>query len=96
MSDIADEEPRAKHPDEVLDDELRLIARVASAFDDLPIVARIEFAKNLVFDRDGDKHSLPADGPQSAVSILAVEILDGVIEVLKAHPAAAKLNDPSP
>lgn len=72
--------------------EDELIGHIARAIDDMPILERLRLAKNLVFDRDGDKGNIPSEGPQDARSIMAVEILDGVIKILKQNPRAAKLS----
>ncbi len=66
---------------------LGIVTEISEAFDDLPILSRLEFAKNVMFSRDGDKTAVPVD----PVSMIVTEVLSGVIDILKKHPAAAKL-----
>jgi hypothetical protein len=60
------------------------------ALNNLPILTRLEFAANLVFDRGGDRSGLPVDWH----AVLLNDILRGVIGVLKTHPEAAGLERP--
>ncbi len=64
-----------------------LLEATVSALDSLPILARLEFVKNLIFDRGGDKHCHSKD----LVLVAAATVLDGVITVLKKHPDSAGL-----
>jgi hypothetical protein len=70
---------------------LKTAKTVTLACDDLPILARLEFARNLVFGRGGDKDSNP-----DPVLLVATGVLTGVIEVLKKHSSAANLRRPEP
>jgi hypothetical protein len=72
--------------------EEKLIDATVSALNDLPILARLEFAKNMVFHVGGDKNGLPQD----LVLIAVHDVLDDIAEVLKKHPAAAQLRSPEP
>jgi len=63
----------------------QLIVDIVNSMDDLPILSRLEFAKSLVFDKGGDKNSLPRE----ASLVTAVRVLDGVIEALKKRPKTA-------
>ena len=74
------------------DNEQDIGKTLITALDDLPILARLEFAKNLVFDRGGDKDNLPQD----PILVIATDVLTSVIDVLKKHPAAANLRAPEP
>jgi hypothetical protein len=65
---------------------------VKDAMDDLPILSRLEFVKNLIFDKGGNR----AGVPQDTVLVTACDVLDGVIDVLKKHPRAARLREPEP
>lgn len=67
--------------------EADLSKSVVGAMDDLPILERLQFAKNLIFDKGGDGASVPQD----PTLVVATEVITGVIQVLKAHPRAAKL-----
>jgi hypothetical protein len=58
------------------------IEATISAMDSLPVVARLEFVKNLIFDRGGSKDS----APQDPGLVIASEVLRGVIGVLRKHP----------
>jgi hypothetical protein len=69
-----------------------LIKSVVRSLDDLPILVRLEFARNIIFNRGGDETS----EPQDAVLVTATKILNGIIEVLRAHPQAAGLRTPEP
>jgi hypothetical protein len=73
-------------------DSFTIAQRMADATDDLPILSRVEFAKNLIFDHGGDRNNLPQD----PILITAVEVLSGVIQVLRANPTAASLRSPEP
>jgi hypothetical protein len=61
-------------------------------FENLPILERLEFAKNLLLSRGGDPDSVPVDPLLVAVS----DVVIGVIEVLRAHPDAGRLRIPEP
>ena len=52
-------------------------------------LARLEFAKNLIFDNGGDRCGEPRD----PALIASTEILDQAIKILKKHPRAARLQD---
>ena len=69
-----------------------LVATTISALNDLPIISRLEFAKNMIFDRGGDRHSIPQD----PVLIVVNDVLADVIKVLDKHPQAAQLRTPAP
>lgn len=63
-----------------------------SAINNLPVLERLEFAKNIIFDNGGDKHSIPQD----AALITANEVLDGVIKELRSKPTPPRLKAPEP
>jgi hypothetical protein len=63
-----------------------------NAMNDLPVIARLEFVRNIIFDRGGDKHSIPQD----SALITAKEVLDGVIKALRNNPTLSRLNAPEP
>lgn len=67
-----------------------LLCMVAHGLDDLPILARLEMAKNLVCDNGGED----GEGPLNPVCVLVGKILRDVIEVLGDHPEAAQLRRP--
>jgi hypothetical protein len=77
--------------DDISENDLETARMVTLALGDLPILARLEFARNMIFGRGGDKHSTP-----DPVLVVATDVLSGVIEVLKKHPAAANLRTPAP
>jgi hypothetical protein len=64
---------------------------LTAALDDLPILSQLEFARNLVFSRGGDKNSNP-----DPALVIAADVLADVIEVLKRNPKAANLRSPEP
>ncbi len=71
------------------------IAAVAA----LPVLARLEFVRNLIFSRYGSTQHIPIGDqslPQDPIMEGTVDILDGIIDVLKRHPRAAKLRKPEP
>lgn len=72
--------------------ELTASEAVVAAMNTLPILARLEFVKNIIFDRGGSRSS----DPQEEVLIIATEVLDGVIEVLKKNQTVAQLGTPKP
>jgi hypothetical protein len=74
------------------DQQKELIAATIHALNDLPIISRLEFAKNLVFDKGGDRHNVPQD----PVLIVINSVLEDVIRVLEKHPQAAQLRSPAP
>jgi len=63
-----------------------------AALNNLPILARLEFVANLLFDHGGSRESSPRDWHV----VTATEVLDGVISVLKTQPQAAQLRRPEP
>lgn len=65
---------------------------VVRAMNDLPILARLEFVKNIIFDRGGSR----GQDPQEEALIIAADVLGGIIKVLRANPAAAQLRSPEP
>jgi hypothetical protein len=65
---------------------------IIAAFDRLPILARLEFVRDLLLNNGGEKRSFPQD-PRWVV---AAEVVRGVIEILEKRPRAAKLNNPEP
>jgi len=70
----------------------KLLMATVDALNDLPILARLEFVKNVIFGSGGNKDGLP----QNPVLILAHDVLSDIIEVLKKHPTAAGLRTPEP
>jgi hypothetical protein len=75
--------------DEVSPQTKALIKAHAAAMDDLPIIERLRFVKNLVCDRRGETGDTETD----AILRMVEGIVDGVIEVLKKNPRAAQLRD---
>lgn len=67
--------------------EEEFVQNVSKALSDMTIKARLEFVSNMLSSNGGDRSIIPQD----ARSILLVEIIDSVIEVLKHHPTAAGL-----
>ncbi len=64
-----------------------------NAINDIPIIARLQFAANLLFDRcGGDRHSEGANWN----SVIATEVVYSVIRDLEKHPQAANLRSPQP
>jgi hypothetical protein len=61
-----------------------LVIAAGCAIDDLPILARLEFAKNIVTQNGEDKNH----AEREPALVLAVDVLNGVIDVLKTSPAA--------
>ena len=76
--------------DEPETDQDKLAAAVSSAFDDLPILARLQFVRNIILDRGGSR----GIDPQDFVLITAADVLTGAIKVLTKHPIAAQLSTP--
>jgi hypothetical protein len=72
------------------DDTEKLITEVINALSDLPILARLEFAQNLLFSNGGNKEALRPN----AELIIAFDVLGGVIDVLEKHPSPAQLRTP--
>jgi hypothetical protein len=70
----------------------QLTAAVVSAMNDLPILSRLEFAKNMVLENGGNRHNVGHD----PVLVLVNDILADVIQVIKRHPVAAQLRAPEP
>lgn len=71
-------------------DEPKTLQSTLDAMRGLPILTRLEFAANLVFDRGGDRNGEPRDWH----AVLLNDVLCGVIGVLKTHPEAAELKRP--
>jgi hypothetical protein len=69
-----------------------LTKSVVRALDDLPLLARLEFVRNIILNRGGDE----ASTPQDSVLVTATKVLNGTIEILRAHPQAAGLRTPEP
>jgi hypothetical protein len=55
---------------------------VVRALDDLPVLERLKFVKNLIFDHGGAKESVPQD----PVLVVATEVLSEVIVELEKGP----------
>ena len=73
--------------------EEELSTRVSRAMDDLPILARVEFVKNIIFDRGGSRDSYPHD----ETLVIATDVLDGVVEILRKNRVVAQFRgDPEP
>ena len=64
---------------------------IVHALNDLPILARLEFVKNIIFDRGGSRDVAPRD----EMLVIATEVLRDVINVLRDHPTAAQLHKPN-
>lgn len=63
---------------------------LVDAFDDLPVLARLEYASNLVCTRAGD----PGDNKFDPALWVAGNLLNGTIKVLRAVPNAANIRTP--
>ena len=73
--------------------EPEMLQPTIDALEGLSIIARLEFAANLLFDRvGGDRTSID---PNWSAGV-ATETVRSVIDVLKAHPNAANLRAPEP
>jgi hypothetical protein len=64
-----------------------LVTQIVSAVDDLPILARLQFAGNLVHDNGGMRNTFE----QNPMLIAAVEIIAGVRHLLETYPETANL-----
>ena len=85
------ETPETENPDDELTDrEDEFVSDIVRAMKGLPIISQLEFTKNLLFDHGGDRGSAPLN----PITLAATEIIDGVIEVLRKHPRAARLRRP--
>ena len=71
---------------------LALCHQVTFALNDLPILARLEFARNLLQSNGGDKDSLP----QKAELVIALDVIGDVIKVLEKRPPAGTLRTTNP
>lgn len=69
-----------------------LTTATTRAMANMPVLARLEFVKYLIFNRGGDKHS----APHHPVMVTAHEVLDGVIKEIKTSPETACLRTPEP
>ena len=78
--------------DEIFHAEEELMRTVRKSLDDLPILARLEFVANLVFDNGG----LKDDAGRIPGLVIAHEVITDVINVLAKHPSAAQLRTPKP
>ena len=74
------------------DEDLVPVETILHGFEDVPILARLEFVKNLVVGNGGDNLSRPSNPSM----VLSAEILREVIDVLKTYPKAAGLRAPKP
>lgn len=72
--------------------DANMIKEIASACEDLPILARLEFAKNLICNKIGELGD-PSFDPCLGT---AEELLSGVIKVLRTVPRVAELRLPQP
>jgi len=63
---------------------------VVRSMNDLPIIARIQFARNVLLDRGGNRGA-DADVKYDPLLQVAAEVLAGVKEVLRQNPQAAVL-----
>ena len=66
--------------------------QVARAIDDLPILARLEMARNLLLANGGSKDALEL----KPALVLVHDIICDVIKVLDKRPRVAKLRTPNP
>lgn len=80
---MSQDEPDVEQPAEVH----QLMRDVRTAMNDLPIIARLQFAANLVFDAGGIR------GSDTTVPelVIAYDVLSDVINVLERHPDAVGL-----
>jgi hypothetical protein len=56
---------------------------IVNAMNGLPVLARLEFVKNIIFDRGGSRDS----APQDEALIVANDVLRDIIELVKKSPA---------
>lgn len=63
---------------------------VINAINDLPILERLEIARNLLLRSGGSKDALEPN----AVMVFVHDLIHDVIKVLDKHPRAAKLRTP--
>jgi len=68
----------------------KLEIATACAMSTLPVLARLKFVKSIILMRGGDRD----DAQHDAALVTAGDILEGVIDVLKKHPKAARLRTP--
>jgi hypothetical protein len=68
------------------------VREVARAIDDLPILARLEMARNLLVVNGGSKDALEL----KPALVLVHDIICDVIRVLDKRPRVAKLRTPNP
>jgi hypothetical protein len=87
-----DDDEQTHVEDLIRDASLEITAQVIRALDDLPILARLQFARNLIHANGGDKHSLP----QHSELVIVLGVIDDVIDVLEKRPPAAKLRTTAP
>ena len=78
------------------DESSSQLSALIDAFDSLPIISRLEFVANILFDKFGSLDSEPVGSgePRDWNSVLASEVLKGAIRVLRSHPTAAQLRTP--
>ncbi len=69
-----------------------IIEEITCAFEDLTVLARLEFAKNLICKRNGE----PGDASFDPFLATAEELLSGVIKVLRTVPKVGALRLPEP
>ena len=73
-------------------EEEKLVHDVTFALNDLPILARLQFAANLILGNGGMKDTVD----QVPALIVAHEVISDVIKVLEKHPLVAELHTPKP
>jgi hypothetical protein len=66
-----------------------LVRHTIISMTDLPIIERLRFVSNLLLSRGGEATD-PEGDPHI---VIAREIINETISVLKAHPRAARLDD---
>lgn len=75
-----------------LEDHVVTARSVVEAFEDVPIVYRLQFVKMIVLGRGGEMASVPND----PALIVAAQMLDRIIDMMERHPAMAKFGRPEP
>ena len=69
-----------------------LTTATVDAMAHMPILARLEFVKYLIFNRGGDTHGVP----HHPVMVTAYEVLSDVIKEIKKNSETACLRAPEP
>jgi hypothetical protein len=65
-----------------------VLKSVVRTVDDLPLFARLEFVKNIIFDHGGSRGSLPED----PMLIIATDVIEDVVKTLKGEDLRRPFN----